>query len=89
MRIKKSNIKNGKITRTIPFTSVKYLSVDIETREVTEKIADLAMEYDKTEAETALREMGENVAAVLEVVTYDVKVEMDYLTFIRYGNTYA
>ena len=85
MRTKKTNIKNGKITRTIPFTTVKYLSLDIDTREVKEEFQVFVMEYDKLEAELALREMGKNVAAVIEVVTTEEKVEMDYITFVKFG----
>lgn len=86
MRTKKTNIKNGKITRTIPFTTVQYLSLDIDTREVKEEYEVLVMEYDKLEAELALREMGKSVAAVIEVVTTEEKVEMDYKTFVKFGH---
>ena len=85
MRTKKTNIKTGKITRTIPFTHVKYLTVDIETRDVKEETHIFTLEYNKEEAENALRELGFNVAAVLEVVTCEQKLAISYDDFIRYG----
>ena len=85
MRAKKTNIKTGKITRTIPFTNVKFLTVDVESREVNEETLILALEYNKDEAENVLRELGYNVAAVLEVVPYEQKLAISYEDFIKYA----
>lgn len=86
MRTKKTNIKSGKVTRTIPFTMVKFLTVDIATREVTEESHIFTLEYNKVEAENALRELGFNVAAVTEVETYEQKFSISYADMVKYGD---
>lgn len=85
MRTKKTNIKNGKVTRTIPFTHVKFLTVDIETREVKEETHIFVLEYDKAEAENALRELGFNVAAVVDVETFEQKYSISYEKMVAFG----
>lgn len=85
MRTKKTNIKSGKITRTMVFSHILFLSVDIETREVKEQTHILPLEYNKEEAEKALRELGFNVAAVLDVYTYEQKIAISYEDFVKYG----
>lgn len=50
MRTKKTNIKTGKVTRTVPFTKVNFLTVDIATREVKEETHVFIFEYNKAEA---------------------------------------
>lgn len=84
--MKKSAIKNGNVTRTVTLTNVRYLSVDIETREVKEETEILVLKYDEQEAELALREQGKNVAAILGVGYVDVKISVDYLTFFSIGH---
>lgn len=85
MRTKKTNIKTGKVTRTIPFTMVKFLTVDVDTREVKEETEFLTLEYNKVEAENALREMGNNVAAVLSVETFEQKFSISYEKMVTFG----
>lgn len=89
MRTKKTNIKNGKVTRTIQFTHVKFLTVDIETREVKEESQILVLEYDKVEAENALRELGFNVAAVVDVETFEQKYSISYEKMVAFGDAEA
>ena len=85
MRTKKTNIKTGKVTRTVPFTKVGFLTVDIATREVKEETHIFILEYNKVEAENALRELGLNVAAVTNVETYEKKISISYEKFFTYG----
>lgn len=85
MRTRKTFIKSGKVTRTVPFTKVNFLTVDIETREVKEESHIFILEYDKSEAENALRELGFNVAAVTEVETYEKKISISYEKLFTYG----
>lgn len=85
MRAKKTNIKSGKVTRTVPFTKVNFLSVDIESREVKEDTHIFILEYNKNEAENALRELGFNVAAVDSVETYERKISITYEKLFMYG----
>ena len=85
MRTKKTNIKSGKVTRTVPFTKVNFLTVDIGTREVKEESHIFILEYNKVEAETALREIGFNVAAVISVETYEKKISISYEKLFTYG----
>lgn len=85
MRTKKTNIKSGKVTRTVPFTKVDFLTVDIATREVKEETRIFILEYDKVEAENALRELGLNVAAVTGVETYEKKISISYDKLFTYG----
>ena len=86
MRTKKTNIKTGKVTRTIPFTRVTFLTVDIDTREVKEETYIFILEYNKEEAENALREKGFNVAAVVEVETYEKKYSISYEKMVANGD---
>ena len=86
MRTKKTFIKTGKVTRTVPFTKVNFLTVDIETREVKEETHIFILEYDKVEAENALREIGFNVAAVLSVETYEKKISISYENLFLHGD---
>lgn len=86
MRTKKTNIKSGKVTRTVPFTKVNFLTVDIATREVKEETHIFILEYDKVEAENALRELGLNVAAVTNVETYEKKISISYEKLFTYGD---
>ena len=85
MRTKKTNIKTGKVTRTVPFTKVNFLTVDIATREVKEESHIFILEYNKVEAENALRELGLNVAAVTNVETYEKKISISYEKLFIYG----
>lgn len=85
MRTKKTNIKAGKVTRTVPFTKVNFLTVDIGTREVREETHIFILEYNKMEAENALRELGLNVAAVTDVETYEKKMSISYEKLFIYG----
>ena len=85
MRTKKTNIKSGKVTRTVPFTKVDFLTVDIATREVKEETHIFILEYDKVEAENALRELGFNVAAVTDVETFEKKISISYQKLFTYG----
>lgn len=85
MRTKKTNIKTGKVTRTVPFTKVNFLTVDIETREVKEETHIFILEYNKVEAENALRELGLNVAAVTDIETFEKKISISYEKFFTYG----
>lgn len=86
MRTKKTNIKSGKVTRTVPFTKVGFLTVDIATREVKEETHIFILEYDKVEAENALRELGWNVAAVTSIETYEKKISISYEKLFTYGD---
>ena len=86
MRTKKTAIKNGNITRTIPFTRVQYLAVDVEKKSVREDVYVFTMEYSKDEAEKALKEMGKAVAAIIEVEVYERKMVIDYLSFVAYAH---
>ena len=85
MRTKKTNIKSGKVTRTVPFTKVDFLTVDIATREVKEETHIFILSYDKVEAENALRELGFNVAAVVSVETFEKKMSITYEQLFLYG----
>ena len=85
MRTKKTNIKNGKVTRTVPFTKVNFLTVDIESREVKEETHVFILEYNKVEAENALRELGFNVAAVTGIETFEKKMSISYEKLFLYG----
>lgn len=85
MRTKKTNIKTGKVTRTVPFTKVDFLTVDIATREVKEETHIFILEYDKVEAENALRELGWNVAAVTSIETFEKKISISYEKLFTYG----
>lgn len=85
MRTKKTNIKSGKVTRTVPFTKVNFLTVDIATREVREETHIFILEYNKVEAENALRELGLNVAAVTDIETFEKKISISYEKFFTYG----
>ena len=85
MRTKKTNLKSGKVTRTVPFTKVNFLTVDIETREVKEEAHTFILEYNKVEAENALREMGFNVAAVVSVETFEKKLSISYENLFLHG----
>ena len=85
MRTKKTNIKSGKVTRTVPFTKVDFLTVDIGTREVKEETHIFILEYNKVEAENALRELGWNVAAVTSIETYEQKISISYDKLFTYG----
>ena len=85
MRTKKTNIKSGKVTRTVPFTKVDFLTVDIATREVKEENHVFILEYSKEEAENALRELGWNVAAVTDVYTFEKKMSISYDKLFLYG----
>lgn len=85
MRTKKTNIKSGKVTRTVPFTKVNFLTVDIATREVKEETHIFILEYNQAEAENALRELGFNVAAVVSVETYEKKLSISYEKLFLYG----
>jgi hypothetical protein len=85
MRTKKTNIKSGKVTRTVPFTKVNFLTVDIATREVKEETHIFILDYNKIEAENALRELGLNVAAVTSVETYEKKISISYEKLFTYG----
>ena len=86
MRTKKTNLKSGIITRTIQFTKVTYLSVNLETREVEEHEHIFTMGYTAEEAEKALREKGLAVAVVTCVEVYEQKFAMDYDSFITFGH---
>lgn len=85
MRTKKTNIKSGKVTRTVPFTKVNFLTVDIATREVKEETHIFILEYNMVEAENALRELGWNVAAVTGIETYEKKISISYEKLFTYG----
>ena len=85
MRTKKTSIKTGKVTRTVPFTKVNFLTVDIATREVREETHIFILEYNKNEAENALRELGLNVAAVTSIETYEKKISISYENLFIYG----
>lgn len=86
MRTKKTNIKSGKVTRTVPFTKVNFLTVDIKSREVKEETYIFILEYNMNEAENALREIGYNVAAVLSVETYEQKISISYENLVLHGD---
>lgn len=86
MRTKKTSIKTGKVTRTVPFTRVNFLTVDIESREVKEETHIFILEYNKAEAENALRELGFNVAAVISVETYEKKISISYESLFLHGD---
>lgn len=86
MRTKKTNIKSGKVTRTVPFTKVDFLTVDIATKEVKEETHVFILEYTKDEAEAALRELGLNVAAVTDVYTFEKKLSISYEKLFTYGD---
>lgn len=85
MRTKKTNIKDGKISRTITFTAVAYVSVDMETKAVKEEVLTLPLEYNEKEAENALREMGILVVTVTAVTTFECQYSMSVSDFIKYG----
>lgn len=85
MRTRKTNIKTGKVTRTVTFTKVNFLTVVIDTREVKEETHIFILEYNKDEAENALREKGFNVAAVVSVETYEKKISITYEDLFLYG----
>ena len=54
-------------------------------REVKEETHIFILEYDKVEAENALRELGFNVAAVVSVETYEKKMSITYDQLFLYG----
>lgn len=85
MRTKKTNIKDGRITRTIKFTAIQYISVDMDTKAVKEESYTLPLEYTAKEAENALREIGILVVAVTNVDTYERQYSMSISDFIKYG----
>ena len=85
MRTKKTNIKESRITRTIKFTAIEFLSVDMDTKAVKEESYTLPLEYNEKEAENALREIGLLVVAVTNIDTYERHYSMSVSDFIKYG----
>ena len=86
MRTKKTNIKEGKISRTIKFTAVAFLSVNLVTKEVKDDTYILPLEYTAKEAEDALRELGILVVTVTGVSYFERQYSMNVSDFIRYGD---
>ena len=86
MRTKKTNIKEGKISRTIKFTAVDFLSGNLETKEVKDDTYILPLEYTAKEAEDALRELGILVVTVTGVSYFERQYSMNVSDFIRYGD---
>ena len=86
MRTKKTNLKKGYVTRTVPFTKVNYLAVNLETREVIETVVSLIGEYTADESILALRELGYNPVVVNSIEVIETKYKISYDLLVEYGD---
>ena len=83
MRTKKTYIKDSVITRTIPVTTVTYVTVDMDTMAVKEETTSLVLDYNEKEAIEALREKGINVAGIKAIDVVEYKVSMSTSSFFQ------
>ena len=85
MRTKKTNLKKGYITRTVPFTKVNYLAVNLETREVIENTLSLIGGYTADESILALRELGYNPVVINSIEVMETKYKISYDQMVEHG----